>query len=213
MGTSNDDQASEKEMFKAARKALALDEMSAETHYAMGLAHQVVGQYEQSEAELIRSLELNPHDSWVRFAFGGTLAFNGEPAAAIVELERAFALNPNDGRLYFLVALLSRAHLNAGHYEDAIDWARRAFKYRASRVEVRLYMASALGHLGRVDEARSELEECERLRPGSTESGLIGARDTTIWETENVAKITAATDPMRNAHFLEGLRKAAGSTE
>ena len=74
-------------------------------------------------------------------------------------------------------------------------------------------MASALGHLGRLDEARAELEECERLRPGSTETGLIGADDTTLWETEKVAATNATTDPMRNAHFLEGLRKAAGRAD
>ena len=69
-------------------------------------------------------------------------------------------------------------------------------------------MASALGHLGRIDEARAQLEECERLRPGSTETGLIDAPATLIWEIPKVAAVTAETDPMRKQHFLDGLKKA-----
>ena len=57
------------------------------------------------------------------------------------------------------------------------------------------------------------LDECEHLRPGSTETGLQGARDTLIWEIERVAAANAVNDPMRNAHFLEGLRKAAGRAD
>ena len=164
-----------------------------------------------AKAALTRSLELNPYDTWVRFAYGGTLAFSANPEDAVVELEKAFELNPNDGRLYYLVALLARAHLNAGHYEEAIFWGRRAKMFRASAVEAGLYMASALGHLGRIDEARTQLEECERLRPGSTETGLIDAPASLIWEIAKVAAVTAETDPMRKRHFLDGLRKAGRS--
>jgi adenylate cyclase len=174
----------------------------------MGLAYQVVGQYDLSSAELSRSLELNPYDTWVRFAFGGTLAFSGHPEESVVQLEKAFQLNPNDSRLYVMVTLLARAHLNAEHYQDAVAWAQRAITYRADALQAHLYMASALGHSGRMDEAKVQLDECERIRPGSTRASIIGARDTFVWETKRVANIYAETDPMRNAHFLEGLRKA-----
>ena len=64
-GNADDELHAEEELFKAAHKALELDSMSAESHYAMVLAYQVVGQYEQSKVELSRSLELNPYDAWV----------------------------------------------------------------------------------------------------------------------------------------------------
>ena len=69
-------------MFEAARKAIELDNMSAKSHYAMGLAYQAAGQYDQSKAVMIRALELNPYDTWVRFAYGGTLVFSGNPEDA-----------------------------------------------------------------------------------------------------------------------------------
>ena len=207
-GNAPDEDLAEEALFKAARRAIELDNASAESHYAMGLAYQVVGQYDLSHAELSRSLELNPYDTWVRFAFGGTLAFSGKPEEAAVQLEKAFQLNPRDSRLYVLVTLLSRAHLNAGQYEEAISWARRAITYRADTLQAHLYMASALGHLGRIDEAQTQLEECERIRPGSTTTGAIGARDTFVWETPKVTALSVGTDPMRNEHLLEGLSKA-----
>jgi adenylate cyclase len=207
-GNAEDETQAEEELFRVARKAIELDNTSAESHYAMGLAYQVVGQYDLSRAELSRSLELNPYDTWVRFAFGGTLAFSGNPEESVVQLEKAFQLNPNDSRLYVMVTLLARAHLNAGNYQDAVTWAQRAITYRADSLQAHLYMASALGHLGRTEDARAQLEECERIRPGSTKASIIGARDTFVWETRRVANIYGATDPMRNAHFLDGLRKA-----
>ena len=207
-GKAEDEDYSEKELFKAARKAVELNNMSAETHYAMGLAYQISGQYDLSIAELSRSLELNPYNTWVRFALGGTLTFFGRPKEAVVELEKAFELNPNDGRLYTLVSLLARAHLNAENYEDAISWGRRAINFRADTVEAHFIVASALGHLGRIEEASLRLEECERLRPGSTKSELFGGPDSFNKQSRKEFARSAGTDRNRDEHYLEGLRKA-----
>jgi adenylate cyclase len=207
-GKADDEDHSENELFKAARKAVELNNMSAETHYAMGLAYQISGQYELSIAELGRSLELNPYNTWVRFALGGTLTFFGRPKDAVVELEKAFELNPKDGRLYTLVSLLARAHLNAGNYEDAVSWGRRAISFRADTVEAHFIVTSALGHLGQIDDAGRQLAECERLRPGSTKSGLFGGADSFNKQSTKEFALAAGADRNRNEHYLEGLRKA-----
>jgi TolB-like protein/Flp pilus assembly protein TadD len=172
-GNADDEDQSEALLNEAARRAIALDDMDAKSHWAMGLAYQASVDYEMSKAELGRALELNPYDAWVRFALGGTLVFAGDPESAIPHLEKAFELNPQDTRVYFLTTLLARAHLNAQHYDDAVAWARRAIGYRAKHASAHLIVASALGHLGRLREARAELAECERLRPGSGQTGLL----------------------------------------
>ncbi len=207
-GKAEDDNYSEKELFKAARKAVKLNNMSAETHYAMGLAYQISGQYDLSIAELSRSLELNPYNTWVRFALGGTLYFSGRPKDGVVELEKAFKLNPNDGRLYTLVSLLARVHLNAENYEESVSWGHRAINFRADTVEAHFIVASALGHLGRIDEASQQLAECDRLRPGSTKNELFGGPDSFNKQSTKEFARTAGADRIRNEHYLEGLRKA-----
>ena len=207
-GKAEDEDYAEEEIFKAARKAIELDNMSAESHYAMGLAYQIAGQYDLAVAELSRSLELNPYNTWVRFALGGSLHFLGKPKDAVVELEKAVALNPNDGRLFALISLLARAHLNAENYEEAVSWGRRAINFRADAVEAHFIVTSALGHLGRIDEASRQLAECERLRPGSTRSELFGRPDSFNKQSTKEFARLAGTDSIRDVHYLEGMRKA-----
>ncbi len=62
----------------------------------------------------------------------------GNAEEGVVQLERAFELNPKDGRLFVLVTVLARAHLNAGHYEEAVSWGRRAVHFRTNAVEAHL---------------------------------------------------------------------------
>ena len=207
-GKADDEDFSQEELFKAACKAVELDNMGAESHYAMGLAYQTAGQYDLAVSELGRSLELNPYNTWVRFALGGSLYFLGKPKDAVVELEKAFELNPNDGRLYTLVSLLARAHLNAENYEEAVSWGRRAINFRADTIEAHFIVTSALGHLGQIDEAIQQLSECERLRPVSTKSELFGGPDSFNKQSTKELARAAETDRIRNEHYLEGIRKA-----
>ena len=88
---------------------------------------------------------------------------------------------------------MARAHLNAGHYVEAAECARRAIQWRPDIHEPHLILAATLGHLGRIEEANSELKHCERLHPGYTTA------------TEKWFQYKNKTDA---EHFLEGLRKA-----
>ena len=65
-------------------------------------------------------------------------------------------------------------------------------------------LACALGHSGKGEEARRVAAECERLSPGSTETGFIGAPGSMM--VDNVGD--TGSDLMMNAHYLDGLRKA-----
>ena len=126
----------------------------------------------------------------------------------MVELEKAFELNPSDGRLFALVSLLARAHLNAENYEEAVSWGRRAINFRADAVEAHFILTSALGHLGRIDEASQQLAECERLRPGSSKNELFGGLDSFNKQSTKEFARSAGTDRIRNEHYLDGIRKA-----
>ena len=88
---------------------------------------------------------------------------------------------------------MARAHLIAGRYDDAATWARRAVQWRRDAPLPHLVLAASLGHMDELDQARAELNECERIRPGYIE-------DPNNWHPfQHEADAN---------HFLDGLRKA-----
>ena len=87
------------------------------------------------------------------------------------------------------------AHLGAGRYEQALDWADRTLcdepSYRAALVS----KAIACAHLNRIDEARSALSQMIEVQPG-----LTIARYRAFW--------SRVFSPELMAISLSGLRKA-----
>ena len=67
------------------------------------------------------------------------------------------------------IASAADACLNADRHDDAVEAARTAIRLRTELVEPRIIRASALGYLGKIDEAQAELEECQRLNPDFAE--------------------------------------------
>jgi Flp pilus assembly protein TadD len=63
--------------------------------------------------------------------------------------------------------LLATAHLQAGQYEDAVVWARRALEREADDFRGHAYAGVALTYMGRFRDAREELLAAARLAPGS----------------------------------------------
>ena len=74
-----------------------------------------------------------------------------------------------------------------------MEAARHAIRERPDFVEARLVRASALGYLGRADEAQAELEECQRLDPDFT-------NPLAIWRRFRSQEIVE--------YLFDGLRKA-----
>ena len=91
------------------------------------------------------------------------MTYAGKPREGISHFEGALRLNPHDPRNFVYCTYLADAFLNANRFEDAVEAAGTAIRQRTELIEPRLIRASALGHLGRVDEAKAELEECQRL--------------------------------------------------
>ena len=89
---------------------------------------------------------------------------------------------------------LARAHLFLRRHEEAVKWARQSIHNQAFNWPSPAYLASALGHLDRLDEARRALDEMNDLRPGIS--------------IEFVREHTPLTDSGYMDHLLDGLRKA-----
>jgi|SRR5277367_5475450 len=89
-----------------------------------------------------------------------------------------------------------------GAYEDAVTWRHRSMEINRNRPVAHMYLASALALLGRLDEARSEVQAGLALDPKFTfQRYRVGAQsDNPVFLTQRERVI----DGMRKAGVPEG---------
>ena len=82
------------EALRAAERAVALDEMSAEAHYVKGTCLAMLGRYDEALADFECALELNARDvpAWDGKAW--VLGIMGKKDEALVAVNRALEIDP-----------------------------------------------------------------------------------------------------------------------
>jgi adenylate cyclase len=115
----------------------------------------------KSEADI--ALSLNPNSSGAYVNLGHIQTLSGRPLEAIPMIERATRLDPafRPRHLHFL----GMAYLLAGKYETAAALLRERILLVPGTDFSRVLLASALGHLGEVDEARRIWQELKEINP------------------------------------------------
>ena len=104
----------------------------------------------KSEADI--ALSLNPNFALAYTSLGSIHSYSGQPLEAIPMIERAMRLDPAFRPQY--LHFLGMAYLLAGKYETAAALLRQRILLVPETDFSRALLASALGHLGEVDEAR-----------------------------------------------------------
>jgi adenylate cyclase len=151
-------------LFENARRAIALDETDSEARTMLVRAYHVSDEPEASIAESRRAVELNPNNAFALQILGASLSvIAARYEEGIPWIERALELDPLDPQKHLYLTHLAIAHLCAGHYEKAVDFAKQALRQQPDFLESRITLASALGYLGREAEARLALEDRENL--------------------------------------------------
>ena len=75
-------------------------------------------------------------------------------------------MNPLDNKTStFTFTVASAAHFFARRFEESVRWGRRAMAITPDANIARWITAAALGHLGRIEEARIEIDEILALHP------------------------------------------------
>ncbi len=172
-----------------AEKAVALDPNDAGCRYVLGTILAYERRWQESDAEFAAALELDPNhaDTWA--ALSDMSILSGRLADGLEQIQKAFRLNPYPASWYFLH--LGQAQYAARDYEAAIETLRKEETYRTNS---RRFLAASLAQLGRLDEARREVEMF-----------LVSHSHFTIshW---------VASQPLRDVatreHFVDGFRKA-----
>jgi adenylate cyclase len=186
-------EASVSRAIEAATKAVEIDETDSFAHAMLAGAHLWPSRYEAALVAAERSVELNPSNSLGLAFLAVALESLCRHDDAIERFEQSIQLNPRDSRRHIYITGMARAHLGARRYDKAVETAKRTINQRPDFPNSHYILASALGHLGRFEEARAELAECERLHPGYIERRL------------NYAPYR---DPAENEHLHAGVRAA-----
>lgn len=144
-----------------ADKAIAADPNEPFGHLVAARASMFFGDLTLAEAQVKAALSISPNYAMGHYTLGCIRIYVGEPLAAIPQIERAMRLDPAYSQQY--LHFLGTAYLVAAKYETAAA----LFKQRTILVPEtdlsRAFLASALGHLGEIDEARRVWSELRTI--------------------------------------------------
>ena len=117
----------------------------------------------KAKAEAERALTLNPNYALAYGTRGLVEVYLGHPLAAIPFIERAIRLDPVFTQQY--THFLGSAYLGADQYETAAAAFRERIRLAPNTDLSRAFLASSLGHLGEIDEARRVWHELMEINP------------------------------------------------
>jgi serine/threonine protein kinase/tetratricopeptide (TPR) repeat protein len=138
----------------AARKAIALDERSADAHTALALSSLYYEwNWTQSEQEHRRALALDPNNAFDHLQYGNFLISVRRFEEAIAEMGRAEELDP-------LTPINPAMHglslVDARRYDEAITPLKRALELEPDFVNAHTFLALLYGYTGKGDLAIAE---------------------------------------------------------
>jgi TolB-like protein len=134
-------------------------------HFVVALTSMVGRDFEKFRREAATVIALNP-DAGIASDMQGHLCLANEvPLEAIPHFERCMRLDPSLGATILYLQLLGRAYFYAGRYETAAALFRERILLMPDTDSSRGYLAAALGHLGKVEEARQVWAELMAINP------------------------------------------------
>jgi tetratricopeptide (TPR) repeat protein len=119
-------------------------------------------------AQCERALALNPNLASAHALIGLAKLFDGHPEETENHEREALRVSPHDSDAGVWVAYIARAKLDLRAYKEALDFYLRAKELNPNYPTGRFNMAATLVELGRLDEARAEVQAGLALNPGFT---------------------------------------------
>ena len=197
------------------RRAIAADDQDMAAHAMAGIDELFSGRHDDAIRRLRRAIELDPNSSFAHGMLSAAYAFGGEADLAIQQAEEAIRLSPRDFLNVVWHITSAWAHLSAERFEEAAECARRAADWNPAFADAHGVLAAALGHLGRMAEARASLDVFTSLIPGSLADQLSARPFRRPADRERYLAGCARPDCRRNelsaAPFGLVTRRAAGS--
>jgi adenylate cyclase len=192
-GWVTDPQAALDEGERWARRAIELDERQPGGHVAMGNVRAWQRRHDEALVELARAVELDHNYAQGHALLGMALMYaGGRQREALEALAVAMRLDP----LYpnILLHLVAQAHFSLGEDEIAARHLTERIARNPNTDASRMLLASAYGHLGRIEEAGEAWAGLIEVNPGFS----LGQRE----------GVLPYRDPADFQRILQGLAKA-----
>jgi adenylate cyclase len=174
-----------------AQKAIDNDPNEPMAHGAAALTAIFEKDFDRAQAEVDRTLALNPSSALAHNLLGTIRSYSGRPLEAIPAIEQAMRLDPAF-RPQFL-HFLGIAYLLAGKYETAAAMLRQRILLVPNTDFSRAVLAATLGHLGEIEEARRVWAELMEINPKFSFSAYIGRQPMRPDDAERVVAGLAKT--------------------
>ncbi|UCB54410.1 MAG: winged helix-turn-helix domain-containing protein [Thiotrichales bacterium] len=175
-----------------ADRAIAIDPELPQVHWVKGFADIFSRDYQKALRQAERSIELDPNFADGYGLLGNILNYAGKPRQAALEMQKAMRLNPRHPFIYKVI--YGEILFNQRDYDNAIENFTLALDSNPEIEESRLWLAAALAHVGRVDDASWQLEQ---IRMAGSDLSL-----------ERIERVVPFKDPEQRKHLIDGLYKA-----
>ena len=168
-----------------AQQAVEKDANEPLAHCVTGLAALFERDVDCAKTEVDLALQLNPNMAIAHNLLGNIRIYSGQPLEAVPAIEHAMRLDPafRHQSLHFL----GTAYLFAEKYETAAALLRERIMLVPETDFSRVALASALGHLGQVDEARRMWAELKKVNPKYSFNEYIGRRPLRAEDADRLA--------------------------
>jgi tetratricopeptide (TPR) repeat protein len=177
-----------------AKRGAMLDPTDGQCHRVLGYVCLYRKEFDEAALQFERALSLNPNDSHTIVTKAWLLAYEGHADRALEWVQRGILLNPNHPDWY--ISAQGMALFCNRNYAEAVVQLGRNFVNPA--IWEIMYMTASLAQLGRLEEARLQVERFSEQMP------------------QRSLMTYARQEPYRNEtgleHLLESLHKA-GVTE
>jgi tetratricopeptide (TPR) repeat protein len=190
-------------------KLLLVAPNNAWMHLWMGYIKNFTNRAVQAIAEFERAVALDPNLALAHALIGLPQAYVGRAEETEGHILEALRLSPRDTWAFAWEQFAGGAKLGLGADEEAVTWYRRSIESNGNFSLSHLYLAAALTHLGRLEEAQAEVKGGLALDPEFTLRRFHAGRQATIrsfWLCANACMMVCARPECRRDERSQQLR-------
>ena len=178
-------------------KALSIAPEHATAHAILGWVEIYTNRAAEGIAECEHALALDPNLVHAHAAIGAAKIYMGRAEETGAHINDALRLSPRDTYAYVWLMIVGMAKFSIGKDEEAVAWLRRAIETNRNTSMAHFYLAAALAHLGRMNEAQAASRSGLALNPSFTITRYRPGRP-----TDNPIYLS------QRERFIDGMRKA-----
>jgi tetratricopeptide (TPR) repeat protein len=149
-------------------KVLSLAPNHAGAHSILGSIYAQTNRAAQAIAKHEQALALDRNLAYAHADIGLAKLYSGRGAEMEAHVQEALRVSPHDLRVYLWMGFVGYAKVFEGADAEAVAWLRRSVEANRNYALACFYLASALAHLGELDEARTAAQAGIALNPGFT---------------------------------------------